>query len=428
MKTIVLKFGGSSLDVNGYNIIKNRLLNINNQKIIIVLSAIQKTTNNLIELTNGNLNIFDIIKNEHKKLLKDLNLNENILEDDFNKILEFTKLKKNKIINNINIISYGEILSTIILFEYLKLFNINSDLINAKEIIKCDINFEEINLNNLKMKGKFSCSLTKLNCYKSNIIITQGFIASTKDNYSCLLTRGGSDTTASLIASSIKAEYLEIWSDVNGLYTTDPKLVDNTKLIKNINYSLCQEVAAMGAKILHPYCIDPCKKYNIPIIIKNTKDPNNTNSTLINNNLNNKDVFIITKQSNIYLIEIKSLNMWNNYGILNDIFSKFTQFKIDVDIIVTSPFSISCTINSIDNINNLISSLYNYSVIFKNNIDIVSIVSNNIFNINVSNIINAYNSNIHIVHYSSNKYSLSYVINNNKSKEFINALHNKLNS
>ena len=429
MKTIVLKFGGSSLDINGFKLIKNKIIELKDYKIIIVLSAINKTTNNLIKFSNGHLKLLDLIKKEHLNIIKEFKINPELFIEDYNNLLNlYNKKKENKndvYFDKVKIISYGEILSTKILSEYLKVNKVNNVLIDAKDIILTDSHSDKVSLTNFKMKGSFSCNLNKLNEYNNRILITQGFIACTKDNYPCLLSRGGSDTTASIIASSVGAEKLEIWTDVDGLYSCDPNIIKNAKLIEHINYDICQNISAMGAKVLHPYCIKPCREKNIPIYIKNSKNPNNNKYTLINNDKSSNNIFL-TKRENIQLLDIKSMDMWKNYGILNDIFSKFTSYKIDVDLIVTSPFNITCTIDDNKNINNLINNLNNYKIKYIENLNIISIITKDIINIEIKDIINKYNNDIHIIHYSSDKLSISYVVNCIIADDFLLELHDRL--
>jgi len=433
--SIVLKFGGSSLTIDGFKLIKNKISELKDYKIIIVLSAINKTTNNLINFSNDHFKLLEEIRIEHLNIIQKLKINPDLFIDDYKKLLDlYNRKDKDDYLDKVNIISYGEILSTKILSEYLKLNKINNELIDAKDIIFTDNNYNNMSFTKFKMKGSFSCNLNKLNKNDCNVKITQGFIASTKNSYPCLLSRGGSDTTASLIAAGIKAIRLEIWTDVDGLFSCDPNIIKNAKLIKETNYKICQSISALGAKVLHPYCIKPCKEKNIPIYIKNSKNPNNNKYTLINNKYNNKynnkdnnnNNIFLTKRENIHLLDIRSLDMWNNYGILNDIFSKFTLYEVDVDIIVTSPFNISCTINDNKNINNLINNLINYKVKYIENLNIISIITNNIINIDITNIIIKYNNDIHIINYSSDKLSLSYVVNSNIANDFLQELHNKL--
>lgn len=106
-----------------------------------------------------------------------------------------------------------------------------------------------------------------------NVVLTQGFISSTSAGHTCLLGRGGSDTSASLFAVMLSASRIEIWTDVHGLFTSDPRCVPEARLIRRMDFRQAQELAAMGAKVLHPRCIAPAQWAGIPIHIRNTNDP-----------------------------------------------------------------------------------------------------------------------------------------------------------
>lgn len=451
MEWIVLKFGGSSLCERGYNVILEQINNLQNNKhfevcglecsckIIIVLSAIQKTTNKLVRLSDGE-NIFEEIKQDHINICKQLEIPFDTINKLFTELeMEYNFILKkldNAYLSKINIISYGEIISTHILSLLLKKHNIAHNLINSQEIIFSENNHTAIDKNNLILKGKFCCNKQRLcNQIKTNVAITQGFICSTKDNYTCLLSRGGSDTTASILATTMQAKKLEIWTDVDGIYSADPNNVENAQIIPNINYDICQELSAMGAKVLHPYCVKPCQEMNIPIYIKNTFNSNSKLHTIINSDICNisDKIFCVTNQKNITVFCIKSLNMWNDYGFVSDIFNIFSCLGIDINIIITSQFSISCTTNesSLEKINSAKETLCKkYEIKLYINCNIISLVGNNIIQnkkIHESHeLINKIpKDNIYIIHYSDNNLSLSYVVNNSISDKLVSMFHTK---
>jgi diaminopimelate decarboxylase/aspartate kinase len=115
----------------------------------------------------------------------------------------------------------------------------------------------------------------------NEVVIVQGFIASTIEGHTCLLGRGGSDTSAALIAALINASRLEIWTDVHGMFTSDPRFVPSARLIRSISYREAQELAAMGAKVLHPRCLDPARFAGCPVEIRNTMDASSMDMTRI---------------------------------------------------------------------------------------------------------------------------------------------------
>lgn len=420
----VLKFGGSSISKLGFeSIIRriNQILSINeNNKIVIVLSAIKNTTNFLLK--NNLKDALEI----NLKLVEDLGMDKNVI----NKISLLTNNYKNKR----ELVSLGEILSTNIFYEYLNKNNIiDTELLDSKKFMKALNEYDSDE--DLYLSSEYYADFDSFSKLTSNkkVYICQGFIASTLNkNDVCLIGRGGSDTSASLIANMLNADSIEIWTDVNGMYTADPNKIKNSRIISDIGYDEAQELAAMGAKVLHPYCIIPCKNKNIPMTIRNTYDFSSMINTKICNKIKtNKEIYAITDQNNITVFNIESVNMWNNYGFVYDIFGKFSNLGIDVNIITTSQFTISTTTDCqnqklLEKVYNLLSS--NYKVEMIQNCSIVSIVGDSIKNqegiYEAMNIIKKYD--IHIIHHSANDLTISFVVNNIDSTDILTKLHQHL--
>jgi aspartate kinase len=446
MANITLKFGGSSMCYDGFQTILTQINNNLNQynTIFLIVSAIKNTTTNLYQIINYEKNTLNDIIKDHYDLLNKLKLDSHKIDDIFqslkndidvfiqNSLIDITQQK-------IKIISYGEILSSTLLFIFLKNQNMNIKLINARNIIKSQKNSSQIDPNNLNLKGPFYCDANKLNFMLENninIYLTQGFIVSTSDDKYGILSRSGSDTTASLIAAGIKSDKLEIWTDVNGMYTADPRIVKESKLIKNINYDVCQELSASGSYVLHPYCIKPCKEKNIPIHIKNTFCPNNNDHTIVSSYLSeiSNNIYAISIKKNITVFKIESFDMWEGDGFVSDIFNVFTKNNVGVDIITTSQFSITTTTeeNAKDKINHVFNTLSNiYDVQLITNCNIISITADNIMNNSYLHKIiplvnNICDNLLYINHYSSNNLTLSLVVDHKIAIKLLNILHQEL--
>jgi len=437
MSFIVLKFGGSSFYIDGYNTILEQI--DNNYNTIIIVSAIGNTTDMLMDIVSQKTNRYDDIYNEHIQLCRSLGIEYELVENTLKKLRKDIKeFMENPLIDiiqhKIKIIKYGEILSSIILYLYLsntysiKLINASSFIIN----LNTSNNIDPLTLN---QTGKFYCDREKLEFLFEddiNLYITQGFIASTSDSKSCLLSRSGSDTSASLIASSINAERLEIWTDVDGIFTADPRIVPDANIIECINYDVCQELSAWGTKVIHPYSIKPCQENNIPIFIKNTTNPNNR-FTVINGceRDTNSHVYSIVNQANITVYEIESYDMWENWGFVKDIFEVFTKYNIDVNIITTSLFSITTTTDEISDIKKrqtLKELKLKYNVKMTENCSIISLISNDVLdNIRLNRSLDIINSvgreYLYITHYSSNNMSLSFVVDSSISDKITRMFH-----
>jgi len=430
---IVQKFGGSSITKIGFEVIKKQIEN--NNKLIIVLSALSGTTSKLIEFTETyKIEFIEEIIENHKKFIVELLLENNCIDDTLNQLISISNLLilnfGNKKLKS-TIIGFGEFLSTQILHKYLeeKYF-----LANSRSFIKTDAVHSAI-----FMTSKFYCDaeIIKKIIDNNDVIIVQGFNASTSDNINAIMSRGSSDLTGSLIANAINAEKLFIFTDVDGVYNVDPRLINDAKLIENLDYTITKEITAIGAKVLHPYCISPCQEKNIPIIIKNTYSDNLINTT-INNKKNDIYKLLIKKDSNTFF-KICSINMWNQSGFVADIFQIFLKYKINIDLISTSEFNITFTSSdylldkTIENIENELSKKYNITI--HKNCSIVSLLCNDIlksncFNQTFSNFIKKideelYNS-ILMSHISSNNLAISFVIKEDKSIEFYTKFYLKV--
>jgi aspartate kinase len=429
--SLVYKLGGTSQCKIGYDRLINQLKsNINNNiKSFVVLSAISDVTNNLVKFTETKNNIYiKKVLELNYNLIEELELDEELfdnlkndllmLADNFIKSYDMTDMYEKS-----EIIGYGEIFSTNIFYRYIdinlqndyshkcRLLNSYEHIKSKKEIYQCN-STTEFYFDLWSYNGSYEGFHDDMN-YKINVF--QGFIGSTPNGKKVLLGRGGSDTTGSLIAKAIKALYYEVWTDVDGIYTADPKIF-NAHLVENIDYELIQELASMGAKVMHPLSIKPCADENIPIYVKNTFNQN-SKGTIITNISNCNYTFLDRRfyavQKNETVFKIKSLDMWNSVGFLNDIFRKFSENKIDVNIVTTSQFSISATTSEQNKyklleLKQILSNRYDVEMI--NNCTILSIVERNVKNI-LKNI-NFDKINAEIIHISDNNMSINFVLRN----------------
>jgi aspartate kinase len=453
MPFIVLKFGGSSQCEEGLNVILKKTNEYLKKEysIIFVISAVGKTTNNLYSIINGNYDVFNTVYMDHFSLSEKMKIDFSSVESKLSELKQ--EINKLKVINEtlmdsvdniedvsynlkVKIISFGEILSSMIVYQYLKKF-VDVEYYDVTKLIKNKNSSNTIDKKTLNIKGEFYCDANSIldikDKFKSkSVIVTQGFIAATTDNKICILTRSGSNTSASLITSAIDAERLEIWTDVSGLYTGDPRKISNTKVIKYVNYSVCQEAAAMGSQIIHPFSIKPCQEKSIPIHIKNTFKPDDIGTIITKLDDTKDEVHLVSCQSDVTLFEITSMDMWEGYGFVYDIFKVFNEEKIDVNIITTSQFTISTTTNEKNNfkINNLVNKLREkYSVNIMYDCMIVSVIANNVkHNEQIQKVHNliSLKESIHMIHYGANNLSVSYVVNKNYGLELMETLHYNL--
>lgn len=178
------------------------------------------------------------------------------------------------------------------------------------------------------------------------VVVTQGFIASNQAGETVLLGRGGSDVSAAYFAEKLGAACCEIWTDVPGIYTANPKVVPQARHLRTLDYEEAQEIALMGAKVLHPRSVAPCQRANIPLLIRYTQDPARE-GTLISGQIDDAGVQIksISSRSGLILFEIKTVNMWHQVGFLSDIFAVFSHHRLSIDLLSTSAASVTLSLD-----------------------------------------------------------------------------------
>lgn len=257
-----------------------------------------------------------------------------------------------------SILSFGELLSTTILAYRIKERGYESTWLDSRKLVKTDSNYGSANVNFNQTNKAIKDAITPK---KNHVYVAQGFIGSTADdqeekNITTTLGRGGSDYSASIFGAAIDAEEIQIWTDVNGIMTTDPRIASSAKTIQKITYEEAAELAFFGAKVVHPATIQPAVGKNIPVTVLNTKDSKGAYTT-ISSEKSKMGLKAIAGKKNITLININSSRMFNAYGFLSKIFSIFEKYKTSVDLISTSEVSVSLTIDNTTNLDKIVEEL-----------------------------------------------------------------------
>lgn len=346
---LVMKFGGSSVaTAENINRVKDIILEKSqNEPVIAVVSALGGVTSDLILCSqfakNGDdtyIKYLQSIEKRHLALTKDLiavahqsqtlsrvKLLINELEDILRGVYLIHELSKR---TNDRILVYGELLSSIIIADYLQQSRQKTALANPTKFIITDNQFGKANV-------KFDITLEKVAEYfKANLPVTicPGFIAANEDGEVTTLGRGGSDYTASIIAAGVSAPKLEIWTDVSGMMTANPKLVSSAYAIKEITYDEAMELSHFGAKVIYPPTIQPLLEKNIPIHIKNTFSPEDY-GTLISyeGRANGNLIKGISCIENIALLNLSGSGMVGIPNFSNRLFSALSKAQVNVIMI-----------------------------------------------------------------------------------------------
>lgn len=182
------------------------------------------------------------------------------------------------------------------------------------------------------------------------IVLTQGFIASDADGRTVLLGRGGSDTSAAYFAAKLAAVRLEIWTDVPGMFTANPRDIPAARLLKRLDFDEAQEIAGTGAKVLHPRCIDPVRRMNIPLVIRYTPDPGMPGTVIGPQPAESGGrVKAISLRRGIRLVEMSTSGMWQQVGFLADAFATFKRHGLSIDLVSTSETTVTVSLDPLAN-------------------------------------------------------------------------------
>ncbi len=435
---IVMKFGGSS--IGSAERIKNLAEIVGAYKVkkpVVVVSAVSGITDMLIDAADlafktGKVETKEIEK-RHRELLSELNLDKNILDSELQELKEIleviVKIKDNsaKMIDIIS--SFGERMSSRIVVAYFNSINLKAQNYDAFDIgFITDSNFGAAELVPGAEK-RIKQSLSKVNL----IPIVTGFIAKNEEGQITTLGRGGSDYTAAIIGSALDAGEIQIWTDVDGIMTSDPRIVKEAKSIPEISFDEAAELATFGAKVLHPKTILPAVKKNIPVRVLNTFNPSDNGTTIVKECENCKDVVrSISLKKNITLFNITSTRMLLVHGFLARLFEVFNKHKVSVDMLATSEVSVSLTVDSKNNghdLNELESELREIGdVVVEKDKSIVCLVGNGMKDTpgaisRIFGIIAKNNINIDMISQGASEINLGFIVNEKDTEKAVQCLH-----
>lgn len=438
----VLKFGGTS--VGSVENIKKvaAIVNTEKEKNIVVLSAMSGVTNTLQgiadllserKISEAELEISKLNK-KYAKVIQELYDTDRCFDkatlmiNYHNEVLRpFLDIDFTDKIEKI-ILAQGELVLTNLFQLYMEEIGESSNLISALDFMSIDDNQEP---DTDSIKEKLKKIVSKYSNTKS--LITQGFICKNKNREIDNLRRGGSDYTASIIGAAIDADQIQIWTDISGMHNNDPRFVEQTFSIDEISFDEAAELAYFGAKILHPQSIIPAKEKSIPVLLKNTFEPNAT-GTLIHTGANPQassvKIRAIAAKDSITAIKIKSYRMLMAYGFLKKIFEIFEQNLTAIDMITTSEVAVSLTIDDISKLDKIIQELEGFgSIEVDSDLSIICIAGNIAQNKKgvTASIFNCLRDiPIRMISYGGSNYNLSFLVKTTDKVAVLNLLNEGL--
>ncbi len=446
---LVMKFGGTS--VANFEAITRTIFIIGgklDKKPVVVVSALSKVTDLLYRISDAAASrneaetreLLAQLRKRHTDLAGEL-LAQSVLKDE-------AVAKVNEICDNLDsiamavcslgelsdrnkaiIISNGEYLSSTIIAHAMNSKGIRTKWVDARSMMVTNNSY-------LKAEPDMTAIMERVpgviaDAYDGmDAVITQGFIGVTKDGEPTVLGRGGSDYSASLIGMAVDAERIEIWTDVDGVRTADPRKVQNTKYLEKISFEEAAEMAHFGAKVLHPLTIEPAVRKSIPIYVLNSMNPSGKGTAILRNEFIEDGVKSVSFKENIRVINIFSTRMINTSGFLRRVFEIFSESKVSVDLISTSEANISVTVDAAERIEPVVEQLSEFAdVIVDDDKSQVSVIGKNIVRLNgmlKKTFTPLKKCNVYMISQGASFVNISFVVDREELSEVVQDLHDHL--
>ena len=376
--------------------------------------------------------VFDNIKNVHLNIVNQLNLDKSLLNKNFDELAELAKEnQQNKKLDARALDyfqSFGERMSSKIVAAYLNQIGINSQAFNS-----WDLGLATTNDFGNAEPLESSYPNIKNNILKLKLIpVITGFIGKSENNRITTLGRGGSDYTAAIIGSAVDADEIQIWTDVNGVMTADPKIVPNAKPVRQVSFAEASELAYFGARVLHPKTILPAMGKNIPVRVLNSFNPKDEGTTIINKSAKTqKTIKSIACKSNTTLIHIESTRMLGAYGFLARIFYIFDKYRKSVDVISTSEVSVSLTVDNSENAGPILKELEEFAQVeIGKNKSIICVVGEGIKEEKgiagrIFTALGKNNINVEMISQGASKINMTFIVDGKDAEKAVRALHDE---
>ena len=446
---IIMKFGGTS--VANFEAITRTIFIIGgklDQKPVVVVSALSKVTDLLYRISDAAASrnvtetkeLLSQLRQRHVDLAAELLAQSMMKDEAIAKVnalcdalesiaMAVCSLGELSDRNKAIIISNGEYLSSTIIAYAMNSKGIRTKWVDARGMMVTNNSY-------LKAEPDMAAIIEKVpgvvaDAYEGmDAIITQGFVGVTRDGDPTVLGRGGSDYSASLIGMAVDAERIEIWTDVDGVRTADPRSVKNTKYLEKISFEEAAEMAHFGAKVLHPLTIEPAVKKNIPIYVLNSMNPSGKGTAILRNELIEDGVKSVSFKENIKVINIFSTRMINTSGFLRRVFEIFSESKVSVDLISTSEANISVTVDASQNIDPVVAELSEFAdVIVDDDKSQVSVIAKNIVRLNgmlKKTFTPLKKCNVYMISQGASFVNISFIVDREELAEVVQDLHDHL--
>ncbi len=366
---IVLKFGGTSVSRrNRWNIIgqlMRKRMEDEQVRVLVVVSALSGVTNTLQSITDQYADrkavqsLVDGLIEKHRAFCLELEIDaDKVLSKRFDMLQALVSDARRdtcELTWQAEVLAQGELLSSTMGVAYLCTQNMDVHWCDARDGLKAVLMPHQTAW---AQRLSVSCdyqtqsNVEAMFADDAKLFITQGFIARHPDGSTAILGRGGSDTSAAYFGALLKARRVEIWTDVPGMFSANPRIVPQARLLSKLDYEEAQEIASTGAKVLHPRCIHPCRDLRVPIWIRDTERPDMLGTVIDDRSAPVAGVKAISSRRGIVLVSMETIGMWQQVGFLAEVFERFKKHGLSVDLIGSSEANVTVSLDPSDNLVN----------------------------------------------------------------------------
>ncbi|MEB7538248.1 lysine-sensitive aspartokinase 3 [Pantoea anthophila] len=443
---IVAKFGGTSVaDFEAMNRSADVVLQDASTRLV-VLSASAGITNLLVSLAEGQpaaqrAVLLDDIRRIQYAIVDRLQ-RPDVIRDEIDRMIdnismlsEAASLATSSALTD-ELVSHGELMSSLLFVEILRERQVNAEWFDVRRVLRTDDRFgravPDVDVLATQATEQLQPRIAQA------LVVTQGFIGSESEGRTTTLGRGGSDYTAALLGEALHAARVDIWTDVPGIYTTDPRVVPTAKRIDEITFEEAAEMATFGAKVLHPATLLPAVRRGIPVFVGSSKDPA-AGGTRVCNETRNPPLFrALALRRKQTLLTLHSLNMLHTFGFLAELFSILARHNVSVDLITTSEVSVALTLDTTGSTSTSaslltqallteLSSLCRVEV--EEDLALVAIIGNQLSKAcgvgkEVFGVLDPFN--LRMICYGASSYNLCFLVPGNDAESVVRTLHRNL--
>ncbi|TMN39922.1 lysine-sensitive aspartokinase 3 [Pseudoalteromonas sp. S2755] len=439
---VVAKFGGTSVaDFEAMSRCAHIVRDNPNVRVVVV-SACAGVTNHLVTLTQqkedeaGRKAVVAAVENIQQAIIDQVSLDADLAEGYKQTFSEFESLASLPALSRQQcdeMLSFGERFSSYLFTQILRNNQVQASRFDVRKVLKTDNQFGKANPNVAATREAAQTSLVAL--LGDTVQVTQGFIGSDQYGQTTTLGRGGSDYSAALLAEAIDASSVHIWTDVVGIFSTDPRLCAKARPIPRLSFDEAAEMATFGAKVLHPATILPASRKGISVFVGSSRDPQAGGTWIEKEKTAQAGIRAVTQRKNQILLTLKSPEMLLASGFLARIFTILSNYNISVDLVTTSEISVALTLDNAPNASRpeleqaCLDELGEFChVTVENNLTLVAMIGSEIqlkkCQLNLMDVLSEFN--IRLICHGASKHNLCFLVEQQESDQVVQSIHAKL--